>query len=71
MFQEANGQNVFPIENAEKKLFFRSNLKHKSADEVNMYNCGVRFGEVVGWPVRALVFSPEITNEAEASLEDA
>lgn len=36
-----------------------------------MYNCGVRFGEVVGWPVKTLVFSPEITNESEATLEDA
>lgn len=37
---------MFPIEAAEKALFFKSNLKHKSADEINMYNCGVRFGEV-------------------------
>jgi hypothetical protein len=36
-----------------------------------MYNCGVRFGEVIGWPVRTLVLSPEISNESEASLEDA
>lgn len=36
-----------------------------------MYNCGVRFGEVLGWPVRTLVLSPEITSESEASLEDA
>jgi hypothetical protein len=71
MFQDATGQSVFPIENAEKKLFFRSSLKHRAEDEVNMYNCGVRFGEVVGWPVRTLILSPEITNEAEASLEDA
>jgi hypothetical protein len=71
LFQDANQQSVFPIENAEKKLFFRSNLKHRSKDEVNMYNCGVRFGEVLGWPVRTLVLSPEITNESEASLEDA
>lgn len=66
-----NGQSAFPIENAEKRLFFRSSLKHRSEDEVNMYNCGVRFGEVLGWPVRTLVLSPEITNESEASLEDA
>ena len=37
---------MFPIEAADKALFFKSNLKHKSADEINMYNCGVRFGEV-------------------------
>lgn len=42
---------MFPIEAAEKALFFKSNLKHKSADEINMYNCGVRFGEVQGWPL--------------------
>lgn len=36
-----------------------------------MYNCGVRFGELVGWPVYTLLLSPEITAESEASLEDA
>lgn len=71
LFQQSTGQSVFPIENAEKKLFFRSSLKHRSEDEVNMYNCGVRFGEVLDWPVRTLVLSPEITSESEASLEDA
>lgn len=72
LFQDVNGSNVFPIENADKRLFFRSSLKHRSADEVNMYNCGVRFGEVMGdWPVKTLILSPEITNESEASLEDA
>ncbi len=72
LFQDANGQNVFPIENAEKSLFFRSSLKHKTEDEVNMYNCGVRFGELTGWPVRTLVLSPDISGESEgASLEDA
>ena len=44
MFEDVTGQNVFPIENAEKQLFFRTNLKHKSSDEINMFNCGVRFG---------------------------
>lgn len=71
LFQDATGQSVFPIENAEKRLFFRSSLKHKSEDEVNMYNCGVRFGEVVGWPVKTLILSPDINGEGEASLEDA
>lgn len=60
----------FPIEEADKKLFFKSTLKHTSADEINMYNCGVRFGEVLNWPVRALLISPDITDE-ETSLEDA
>jgi hypothetical protein len=36
-----------------------------------MYNCGVRFGELNGWPVKTLVLSPDITNESETSLEDA
>jgi hypothetical protein len=37
-----------------------------------MYQCGVRFGEVLGgWPVRTLVLSPDISPEAETSLEDA
>jgi hypothetical protein len=63
---------VFPIENAEKRLFFRSSLKHKDEGEVNMYSCGVRLGELIGWPVRALVLSPDISGESEgASLEDA
>ncbi len=35
-----------------------------------MYNIGVRFGEVQGWPVQALIISPDIGDE-EASLEDA
>lgn len=34
----------FPIELAGKKLFFRSTLKHKNEDEINMYSCPVRFG---------------------------
>ena len=63
---------MFPIENAEKRLFFRSSLKHKDEGEVNMYSCGVRLGELIGWPVRALVLSPDISGESEgASLEDA
>lgn len=61
----------FPIETAEKSLFYRTNLKHKNEDEVNMYNCGVRFGEVLNWPVRALVISPDISPSSDASLEDA
>lgn len=59
-----------PIENADKKLFFKSNLQHKDKEEINMYNCGVRFGEVLNFPVRALLISPDITSE-ETSLEDA
>lgn len=66
------GGQGFPIENVDKALFFRTNLVHKSKEEINMYQCGVRFGEVLGgWPVRTLVLSPEISNESETSLEDA
>jgi len=66
------GTGQFPIELADKALFFRTNLQHKSSDEINMYQCGVRFGEVLGgWPVRTLVLSPDIQPDAETSLEDA
>ena len=61
---------TFPIESADKQLFFKTNLKHKSDDEINMYNIGVRFGEVQGWPVQTLIISPDIADE-EISLEDA
>lgn len=61
---------MFPIEAADKALFFKSNLKHKSDDEINMYNCGVRFGEVQGWPLQTLLISPDIIDES-TSLEDA
>ena len=41
-------------------------------NEVDMYNCGVRFGEVKNWPLRTLVLSPDITSEnSGVSLEDA
>mmetsp|Transcript_32993 Transcript_32993/g.24291 ORF Transcript_32993/g.24291 Transcript_32993/m.24291 type:complete len:96 (+) Transcript_32993:559-846(+) len=50
----------FPIENYEKKLFFKSNLKHLAEGEVDMYNCGIRFGEVKNWPLRTLLLSPDI-----------
>lgn len=39
-----NKDQVFPIENSEKKLFFKTTLKHRTSDEIDMYNCGVRFG---------------------------
>lgn len=58
------------IESADKKLFYKSNLKHRDTDEINMYNCGIRFGEVINYPLRALLISPEIQSE-ETSLEDA
>lgn len=61
---------TFPIETADKSLFFKTNLKHKSAEEIDMYNCGVRFGEVIGWPLQTLIISPDITDES-TSLEDA
>lgn len=63
-------QMQFPIEGADKKLFFRSNLKHRDAEEINMYNCGVRFGEILNFPVKALLISPDIVSD-DTSLEDA
>lgn len=64
-------QKSFPIESAEKALFFRTNLQHKSADEINMYQCGVRFGEVLGgWPVRTLVLSPDISPDGEETCQE-
>lgn len=57
---------MFPIEKAEKALFFKSNLQHHSSEEINMYQCGVRFGEVLGgWPVRTLVISPAESGNVE------
>lgn len=61
---------VFPIEQAEKNLLFTTSLKHRQEDELNMYSCGVRFGETVNFPVRALLISPTIESE-DTSLEDA
>ena len=74
MFKDVFGDKgeVYPIENAGKKLFFRTTLQHRNKEEINMYNCAVRFGEIPGWPVKTLILSPDIdeSNE-EASLEDA
>jgi hypothetical protein len=61
---------TFPIETAEKELFFQSSLKHKDANELNMYNCGVRFGELKEWPAKTLLLSPVIETGDE-SLDDA
>jgi hypothetical protein len=61
LFTDVTGKSEFPIENDSKKLFFKSSLKHKTEDEINMYNCGVRFGEVTGWPIKTLILSPDIT----------
>lgn len=37
-----------------------------------MYQCGVRFGEVLGgWPVHTLLLSPDIAPDSDTSLEDA
>ena len=46
-----SGTEMFPIEKADKQLFFKSSLKHRAEGEIDMFNCGVRFGEVVGWPM--------------------
>lgn len=61
---------MFPIEEAEKQLFFTSNLQHIDKSELNMYNCGVRFGELTTWPVHCLLLSPELGTGNE-TLDDA
>ena len=71
---EGEGSEMFPIELATKKLFFRSTLEHKNKEEINMYCCPVRFGELTDWPVKCLILSPDIeasTGEQETCLEDA
>jgi len=35
-----------------------------------MYNCGIRFGEVLDYPLRCLLISPDIEDES-TTLEDA
>lgn len=66
---------MFPIEAATKKLFFKSELKHINKDEINMYNCAVRFGELTDWPLKTLILSPDLDSVGdgadEPSLEDA
>lgn len=68
-----NELQCFPIEQANKKLFFRTSLQHKNRDEINMYNCAVRFGELTNWPLKAIVLAPDLdqVGEGETSLEDA
>ena len=46
LFGEDIDLEAFPIENTQKKLFFKSSLKHKSSEEINMYNVGFRIGEL-------------------------
>lgn len=72
LFQLPDGaeDKGLPIETADKRLFFKSNLQHKDKDEINMFNCGVRFGEVLNFPIKALLISPDILSE-DTSLEDA
>ena len=60
LFGDCTGAGSFPIENCDKKLFFRSSLKHLAEGEIDMYSCGIRFGEVKNWPLETLVLSPEI-----------
>ena len=70
---EDDGSCVFPIEKAGKKLFFRTTLQHRNKEEINMYNCAVRFGELADdWPLKTILLSPDIDETKEdASLEDA
>jgi len=59
LFDETSFE-VFPIEKTQKKLFFKSQLKHKKTEELNMYNVGFRMGELPLWPVRTLIVSPDV-----------
>ena len=70
---ENSKAEMFPIEFVNKKLFFRTTLQHKNKEEINMYNCAVRFGELSDdWPLKTLVLSPDIDDgQEDASLEDA
>lgn len=73
--EEGGPGEQFPIEFAEKKLFFRTTLQHRNKDEINMYNCPVRFGELTDdWPVKALLLAPDtdqVEGEEGPSMEDA
>lgn len=51
IFKQEQDNEQFPIEKANKKLFYKSLLQHKNKDEINMYSCPVRFGELTDWPV--------------------
>ena len=64
---------MFPIELATKKLFFRTSLQHKNKEEINMYSCAVRFGELTDWPLCTLILSPDLDSagDSETCLEDA
>ena len=74
---ETERKETLPIEQGTKKLFFKTNLKHKNKEEINMYNCSVRFGEISDWPVKTLILSPDLDsvgdgeNREEPSLDDA
>lgn len=57
--------DTFPIELATKKLFFITSLQHKNKDEINMYNCAVRFGELTDWPLKTLILSPDLDSNVE------
>jgi len=61
---------AFPIEKAGKKVFMKSSLKHKKED-IQMHTVGIKMGEVVGWPVRSFVISPDIQEDSEQGLEEA
>lgn len=64
--RQGDNDPVFPIELASKKLFFRTTLQHKNKEEINMYNCPVRFGELgEDWPMKCLLLSPDIGDDQE------
>lgn len=73
LFDGMDDLDTFPIENTPKKLFFKSSLKHKSSEELNMYNVGFRMGALPQWPVKTLIVSPDVAthNGEQPSLEEA
>jgi hypothetical protein len=58
VFNEVEDVNVFPIENTPLKNILDSTLQHKTADEINMYNVGVKFYVTEEWPVKTFVVKP-------------
>lgn len=55
LFAESFGG--FPVEKAQRNLLIESSLQHKNADEINMFNIGVRLYELE-YPAKCLMICP-------------
>ena len=53
--QENLTSKTFPIEAAATEIFFRSTLKHRNEEEINMFSIGVQFSLTTDWPIPAFV----------------